>query len=59
MRASEYEKPPRATKEMIAEFEKKAKLPDRKHEKTYTAPILDKPAKTKLKSENIFMEQQR
>ena len=56
MRASEYEKPPRATKEMIDEFEKKSELPDKVYKKALTAPSLNKPAKTKFKSKDIFMK---
>ena len=56
MQAAEYEKPPRATKEMIDAFEKKNELPDKVYKKALTAPTLNKPAKTKFKSKDIFMK---
>ena len=56
MRVAEYEKPPRATKEMIDKIEKKDELPDKVYKKTLTAPTLNKPAKVKFKSEDIFMK---
>lgn len=59
MQFAEYEKPPRATKEMIDAFEKKNELPDKVYKKALTAPTLNKPAKTKFKSKDIFIEQQR
>ena len=56
MQFAEYEKPPRATKEMIDAFEKKNELPDKVYKKALTAPTLNKPAKTKFKSKDIFMK---
>jgi hypothetical protein len=44
---------------MIEEFGKQAGLPDKDYKVVHTAPVLNKPAKTKLKSEDIFIEQQR
>lgn len=56
MQVAEYEKPPRATKEMIEAFEKKNELPNKVYKKALTAPALNKPAKTKFKSKDIFMK---
>lgn len=59
MRSAEYEKPPRASKKMIEEFGKQAGLPDKDYKVVHTAPVLNKPATTRLKSKDIFIERQR
>jgi len=59
MRSAEYEKPPRASKKMIEAFDKQAGLPDKDYKGVHTAPVLNKPATTRLKSKDIFIERQR
>ena len=58
-RSSEYEKPPNITKEMSDEIDENTKKPGKEYKNVLKAPILNKPAKTKFKSEDIFIEQQR
>ena len=59
MRLYEYEKPPRASKKMIEALGEQIVLPDNDSKKVYTAPVLDKPATTRLKSKDMFIERQR
>jgi hypothetical protein len=44
---------------MIEEFGKQAGLPDKDYKGVHTAPVLNKPATTRLKSKDIFIERQR
>jgi hypothetical protein len=44
---------------MIEEFGKQAGLPDKDYKVVHTAPVLNKPATTRLKSKDIFIERQR
>lgn len=58
MRSDEYGEPPGITKTLAEKmFDKKSA--DKKYEKIYTGKTLDKPVRTKLKSEDIFIERQR
>lgn len=59
MRSYEYEKPPRASKEMLEVLGEQIVLPDNDSKRVYTAPVLDKPATTRLKSKDMFIERQR
>ena len=59
MSLAEYEKPPRPSKKMIEELGKQAGLPDKASKGVHTAPVLNKPATTSLKSKDIFIERQR
>ena len=59
MRSLEYENPPKITKEISDEFDKKSNASDKEFKKILKGPILDRPATTRLKSKDIFIEQQR
>ena len=59
MRSTEYEMPPKASKKLAKEINNKIGPSVEGHKGVHTAPVLDRPATTRLKSKDIFIEQQR
>lgn len=59
MRPSEYERPPKVNQKMEKEIGKHEQLPDREYKKALKAPVLDKPATTRFKCDDISTERKR